>query len=492
MSLRYPAQFPGTPIPAMRAKPAGSSPMSAPTSFTTGPFAGWTIRGELIELQKADMGRKYGQKDRRPLDPPPVLQLRFYRVFNNGTAQQWEHEIDTYTYAGLKQQRRDAIGVGWPSSNTRTVAMFSDFVDSSVSHAKAQVAVSDDDQNVEGASTYTTLLVGTRAVSASCVYHEGKKILAFVFSDLAVRAEGSFFMRYRVFDIMSAVTGGTQHPALAEAFGGTFQVYSTKNFPGLQASTDLTKARTGKDPSGTTGARPEGCEHDRVGTVRDKYELSTGGLDGVHLRALGFLINAYDGVGADSYPRLRQPAVALKLARFSDLIHAFGSVWIASMISVRRRLNKSVTAFKYSEALRELLIRPGEEGRPLGIHHWALPGRRKMSADRAANQAHVPYAIARLTRGETQYLRPTVKSPGEDLLLWYRALALPAVIRIHQLTEVSSDSEKLHITLRDTGAWDLPFEKAGNLMYASHQACSYNIVRMQFRPTVSVSERRVP
>lgn len=122
------------------------------------------------------------------------------------------------------------------------MAMFSGSDDSSVSHAKAQVAVSDDDQNVEGASTYTTLLVGTRAVSASCVYHEGKKILAFVFSDLAVRAEGSFFLRYRVFDIMSAVTGGTQHPALAETFGGTFQVYSTKNFPGLQASTDLTKS----------------------------------------------------------------------------------------------------------------------------------------------------------------------------------------------------------------------------------------------------------
>lgn len=42
---------------------------------------------------------RYGQKDRRPLDPPPVLQLRFYRVFNNGTAHQWEHEIDAYTYA---------------------------------------------------------------------------------------------------------------------------------------------------------------------------------------------------------------------------------------------------------------------------------------------------------------------------------------------------------------------------------------------------------
>lgn len=36
--------------------------MSAPISFTTGPFAGWTVRGELKELQKADMGRKYVDK----------------------------------------------------------------------------------------------------------------------------------------------------------------------------------------------------------------------------------------------------------------------------------------------------------------------------------------------------------------------------------------------------------------------------------------------
>ncbi|OSX65901.1 hypothetical protein POSPLADRAFT_1133298 [Postia placenta MAD-698-R-SB12] len=207
--------------------------MSAPINFTTGPFAGWTVRVELKELQKADMGRKYGQKDRRPLDPPPVLQLRFYRVFNNGTAHQWEHEIDAYT---------DNIGIGCVCH----VDLFRSPPESKPAksnHRLQAPRTTKEMANVEGASTYTTLLVGTRAVSASCVYHEGKKILAFVFSDLAVRAEGSFFLRYRVFDIMSAVTGGTQHPALAEAFGGTFQVYSTKNFPGLQASTDLTKVR---------------------------------------------------------------------------------------------------------------------------------------------------------------------------------------------------------------------------------------------------------
>jgi hypothetical protein len=29
-------------------------------------------------LQKADLGRKYARKDRRPLDPPPVVQLKFF------------------------------------------------------------------------------------------------------------------------------------------------------------------------------------------------------------------------------------------------------------------------------------------------------------------------------------------------------------------------------------------------------------------------------
>lgn len=39
------------------------------------------MRAELIELQKADLGRKYARKDRRPLDPPPVVQLKFFYAF---------------------------------------------------------------------------------------------------------------------------------------------------------------------------------------------------------------------------------------------------------------------------------------------------------------------------------------------------------------------------------------------------------------------------
>ena len=59
--------------------------------------------------------------------------------------------------------------------------------------------------------------------------------------DLAVRGEGTFLLRYRVFDIWSAAAGPDQHPILAECYGRPFRVYSTKDFPGYQASTALTK-----------------------------------------------------------------------------------------------------------------------------------------------------------------------------------------------------------------------------------------------------------
>lgn len=57
-----------------------------------------------------------------------------------------------------------------------------------------------------------------------------------------MRIEGTFVLRYRVFNIY-AKTDGTDIPILAECYGGPFRIYSTKEFPGLRPSTDLTKVR---------------------------------------------------------------------------------------------------------------------------------------------------------------------------------------------------------------------------------------------------------
>ena len=51
--------------------------------------------------------------------------------------------------------------------------------------------------------------------------------------------EGWFLFRYRVFNLFSA-TNGSQ-PILAECWGGPFRIYATKQYPGLEPSTELTK-----------------------------------------------------------------------------------------------------------------------------------------------------------------------------------------------------------------------------------------------------------
>ena len=56
-----------------------------------------------------------------------------------------------------------------------------------------------------------------------------------------MRREGAFILRYRIFDIFSRVTGSPHPPVLAELYGGAFKVYSTREFPGLEPSTGLTK-----------------------------------------------------------------------------------------------------------------------------------------------------------------------------------------------------------------------------------------------------------
>lgn len=53
--------------------------------------------------------------------------------------------------------------------------------------------------------------------------------------------EGTFLLRYRVANIFSTAVGMDKMPILAECWGGPVIVYSTKGFPGLAESTDLTK-----------------------------------------------------------------------------------------------------------------------------------------------------------------------------------------------------------------------------------------------------------
>ncbi len=89
------------------------SRIGGPTLLTSGQFADCTVRMELDEIQKADLGRKcavmseckksayrigfffrHARIDRRPLDPPPVIHLKIFRVQPASSGKEIETEVD--------------------------------------------------------------------------------------------------------------------------------------------------------------------------------------------------------------------------------------------------------------------------------------------------------------------------------------------------------------------------------------------------------------
>ncbi|KAJ7594204.1 velvet factor-domain-containing protein [Mycena floridula] len=244
----------------------GPSIVGLPVHFLSGQFTGQTIRAELTELQKANLGRKYARIDRRPLDPPPVVALRLFQVHNPGTDHQTEQEIPTYDETQLlgfvctvdlfpvrlPDDERELKPRKTPSHplyqtsqqqftfmstsrySQRTVPFPSNPPNAEIIHQIKEYPITED-------SKRTNDLVGATFVQPSLIDWEGKKSLMFVFSDLAVKTEGNFILRYRVFDLFSKPSGHPNFTIQAETYGGLFRVYSTKEFPGLQASTELTK-----------------------------------------------------------------------------------------------------------------------------------------------------------------------------------------------------------------------------------------------------------
>ncbi|KAI6126719.1 velvet factor-domain-containing protein [Pisolithus sp. B1] len=262
--------------------------VNRPIHYVSGHFQGQTIRAELKEIQKADLGRKYARVDRRPLDPPPVVQLKLYQVFNYGTDTQYERELCDYSEVqtlGLlccvdlfpvpvhstlesaqvsgrepRQFSRVTSSLDLPESSSSRAPNYHRYSHYGANpHTTATQNLSSSHENIpplpsSAALTYfdgshpitedmkrTAFLSGALFVQPAVIDYNGRKALVFAFADLAVKAEGHFFLRYRCFDLFSRMSGHEQVPMQSECFGGQFRIYSTKEFPGLQASTELTK-----------------------------------------------------------------------------------------------------------------------------------------------------------------------------------------------------------------------------------------------------------
>ncbi|EMD37761.1 hypothetical protein CERSUDRAFT_94754 [Gelatoporia subvermispora B] len=231
----------------------GSSAIGEPVTFVAGQFAGQTIRTQLEELQKADLGRKYARKDRRPVDPPPVVRLRMIRIINYGTPDKFEEEITQYDdliafgltcHLDLFPIRGENGSGSLPWENMGHTGQRSTEPSPALPPAFApqqHPAQSPVMQHNPPFSSRTGPLIldhmsrNNHRVTAACPPSPGPS------SEVAVQLEGTFILRYRAFNVFAQATEGRDIPAIAECYGGPFRIYSTKDFPGLRASTDLTK-----------------------------------------------------------------------------------------------------------------------------------------------------------------------------------------------------------------------------------------------------------
>ncbi|ELU42353.1 Velvet domain-containing protein [Rhizoctonia solani AG-1 IA] len=197
-----------------------------PIRNVSGPFAGRTIRSQLQEYQKPDLGRKFARRDRRPVDPPPVVRLRMFEVLEEGTDNQHEEEISAelvHETTGLVAHV-DLFAVSPPPGMTFEP------LDDSMQTPSDDCEKGSCDQgssSQEDRSDETSLVVDENSVLTSAVFgssfvnavkiHDlnGETVILFVFA---------------------------QHNIVALCIAiGALICPELRRFPGLQASTELTK-----------------------------------------------------------------------------------------------------------------------------------------------------------------------------------------------------------------------------------------------------------
>ncbi|CAN6637343.1 hypothetical protein TRVA0_016S01354 [Trichomonascus vanleenenianus] len=155
-------------------------------------------------IQARAMGWGSKADSRRPVDPPPVINLHIKNTYNELVT----HEITNnfILHASLKEVNSDG----------------SDKIDYETGR-EIQV---------------TNRLTGTTVVSLTHLRSPAPGKFFFLLHDLSIRQEGKYKLVFNVFEVL-ADQGVIKHRASVQS--STITVYSPKTFPGLETSSDLIK-----------------------------------------------------------------------------------------------------------------------------------------------------------------------------------------------------------------------------------------------------------
>ncbi|KAI8343729.1 velvet factor-domain-containing protein [Chlamydoabsidia padenii] len=166
---------------------------------------------ELVVCQQPLHARMcgFGEKDRRPIDPPPIVQLI------------------------VRQRNQELVDV-----QTLQIPFF-------VLHVTLWSADRTEERNIiSNPPKCTRVLMGSLVSSPSLLKNpDGEQGLYFAFPDLSIRTEGRYTLRFSLMKLVSAdFQTDAKSKIIAQIFSDAFTVYSAKKFPGMTESTDLSKA----------------------------------------------------------------------------------------------------------------------------------------------------------------------------------------------------------------------------------------------------------
>ncbi|KAI8880868.1 hypothetical protein K501DRAFT_254273 [Backusella circina FSU 941] len=172
----------------------------------------------------------FGEKDRRPIDPPPIIQLYIER--SDGTL---KNAIDDADNISLFVVQCDLFSEDGRESRNHVFNPSIAKGDTSATVTSGRLMTFED-------PSPTKTLMGSNVSSGYQLCDANNQMgIFFVFQDLSVRIEGRFRLRF-LFTNLSAGDPLTMSTQVSdEVMSEPFTVYSAKNFPGMTDSTLLSQ-----------------------------------------------------------------------------------------------------------------------------------------------------------------------------------------------------------------------------------------------------------
>ncbi|KAI8926341.1 velvet factor-domain-containing protein [Entophlyctis helioformis] len=177
----------------------------------------------------------FGDKDRRPVDPPPVLQLVCHMPDGSVVDQVHAELPFLVCYCSL-----------WTADETvECQFLVANRADRTMTPAAAAAAA---DGMIDYRCLHQTLIGTTIAPSMNLVNLAGVEGVFFIFFDLSIRTEGIYKLKFILCDMSAGFEPGVppmlsqKARVIAQVFSDSFRVYTPSQFAGMMESTELTKS----------------------------------------------------------------------------------------------------------------------------------------------------------------------------------------------------------------------------------------------------------